>query len=52
MGDKIEFLGFTLMKGEIVVAAVWTAWLLLLSTVQTGDGKTLLLMFFSALHAS
>lgn len=46
-GEKIEFLGFTLMKGEIVAAAIWTAWLLLLSLLQTEDGKKFSYIFLN-----
>jgi hypothetical protein len=39
-GDELQVLGWRLgTKGEVLGAVVWTAWLLALCFVQTGDGK-------------
>jgi hypothetical protein len=38
--DPVCLAGFSLgTKGELLGAGTWTAWLLLLSFLQTGDGK-------------
>lgn len=39
-GDAVDLAGFPLgTKGELLGAVIWTAWLLMLSFAQTGDGK-------------
>lgn len=39
-GDSVHVAGVHVgTKGELLGAASWTAWLLLLSFLQTGDGK-------------
>ena len=39
-GEPVEVWGYGFAKrGEVLGAAVWTAWLLLLCVLQTGDGE-------------
>lgn len=39
-GNSLDLAGHHLgTKGEVLAAVLWTAWLLLLCIVQTGDGK-------------
>ncbi|GAB7353104.1 hypothetical protein MBLNU459_g3646t1 [Dothideomycetes sp. NU459] len=51
-GDRVEFLGFVLVKGEVVTATIWTAWLLVLSISQTGDDYLHLTKRFAIVGAS
>lgn len=41
-GEPVEILGYHVSsRGELIAANTWTAWLILLCVVQTGDGKIL-----------
>lgn len=39
-GEPVEVLGYHVStRGDLIAATAWTAWLLLLCVLQTGDGK-------------
>jgi len=39
-GESVEIFGYHVsIRGELVAAISWTAWLILLCVLQTGDGK-------------